>query len=151
MREGLCVPVGLCSIQCRTECTTESSTESSIESSTACIGTLVVLLNVILLNFSYFCILDLVFKSLEIHTVHGRKIFHTWEECEKLIQSGAVKPGLVMKIVAIQNIRVAIRFTTLIKPNELVLKKPNEFVLQLASPLKPAFQLIVKWLSGSTS
>ena len=120
MREGLCVPVGLCSIQCRTECTTESSTESSIESSTACIGTLVVLLNVILLNFSYFCILDLVFKSLEIHTVHGRKIFHTWEECEKLIQSGAVKPGLVMKIVAIQNIRVAIRFTTLIKPNEFV-------------------------------
>ena len=49
------------------------------------------------LNFFNFCILDLVFKSLEIHTVHGRKIFHTWEECEKLIQSGAVKPGLVMK------------------------------------------------------
>jgi threonine 3-dehydrogenase len=31
---------------------------------------------------------DLVFKSLEIHTVHGRKIFHTWKECEKLISSG---------------------------------------------------------------
>ena len=48
-------------------------------------------------EFLNFYFLDLVFKSLEIHTVHGRKIFHTWEECEKLIQSGAVKPGLVMK------------------------------------------------------
>ena len=37
---------------------------------------------------------DLIFKSLEIHSVHGRKIFHTWEECEKLIESGRVKPGL---------------------------------------------------------
>ena len=46
--------------------------------------------------FLNFLILDLVFKSLEIHTVHGRRIFHTWEECEKLIQSGAVKPGLVI-------------------------------------------------------
>ena len=37
--------------------------------------------------------LDLVFKSLEVHTVHGRRIFHSWEECEKLIHSGLVKPG----------------------------------------------------------
>ena len=37
---------------------------------------------------------DLIFKSLEIHSVHGRKIFHTWEECEKLIESGKVQPGL---------------------------------------------------------
>ena len=56
-----------------------------------------VLLDVILLSVLMSFILDLVFKSLEIHTVHGRKIFHTWEECEKLIQSGAVKPGLVIK------------------------------------------------------
>ena len=50
----------------------------------------------IVLRFLVFHFLDLVFKSLEIHTVHGRKIFHTWEECEKLIQSGAVKPGPVI-------------------------------------------------------
>ena len=40
---------------------------------------------------------DLIFKSLEIHSVHGRKIFHTWEECEKLIESGRVKPVLKTK------------------------------------------------------
>ena len=26
------------------------------------------------------------------HTVHGRRIFHSWEECEKLIASGQVAP-----------------------------------------------------------
>jgi len=39
---------------------------------------------------------DLVFKSLEIHTVHGRRIFHTWEQCEKLIESGQVVPELTV-------------------------------------------------------
>ena len=33
---------------------------------------------------------DLVFKSLEIHTVHGRRIFHTWREVEKLIETKKV-------------------------------------------------------------
>ena len=28
---------------------------------------------------------DIVFKSLTINSVHGRRIFHTWEECERLI------------------------------------------------------------------
>jgi len=39
---------------------------------------------------------DLIFKSLEIHSVHGRKIFHTWEQCEKLIESGRVKPEMTV-------------------------------------------------------
>merc|ERR1719370_1533953 len=39
---------------------------------------------------------DLVFKSLEIHTVHGRRIFHTWEECEQLISSGKVVPEITV-------------------------------------------------------
>jgi len=33
---------------------------------------------------------DIVFKSLTLKTIHGRKIFHTWEECEKLLASNAV-------------------------------------------------------------
>ena len=28
---------------------------------------------------------NVVFKSLTMKTVHGRRIFHTWEQCEKLI------------------------------------------------------------------
>ena len=28
---------------------------------------------------------DIVFKSLTLKTIHGRKIFHTWEETEKLV------------------------------------------------------------------
>ena len=28
---------------------------------------------------------DIVFKSLNLNSVHGRRIFHTWEECERLI------------------------------------------------------------------
>lgn len=28
---------------------------------------------------------NVVFKSLTLKTVHGRKIFHTWEETEKLV------------------------------------------------------------------
>ena len=39
---------------------------------------------------------DLVFKSLEIHTVHGRRIFHSWAACEQLIASGQVKPELTV-------------------------------------------------------
>ena len=29
---------------------------------------------------------NIVFKSITLKTVHGRKIFHSWEESEKLIQ-----------------------------------------------------------------
>ena len=28
---------------------------------------------------------NIVFKSITLKTVHGRKIFHTWKESEKLI------------------------------------------------------------------
>ncbi|GAB1602889.1 uncharacterized protein LOC115212403 [Argonauta hians] len=33
---------------------------------------------------------DIVFKSLTLKTVHGRRIFHTWECCEMLVFSGQV-------------------------------------------------------------
>ncbi|XP_066977577.1 L-threonine 3-dehydrogenase-like isoform X2 [Macrobrachium rosenbergii] len=33
---------------------------------------------------------DIVFKSLTLKTVHGRRIFHTWKECEQLIAGGLV-------------------------------------------------------------
>ena len=33
---------------------------------------------------------NLIFKSVTLTTVHGRRIFHTWEECERLIQEGKV-------------------------------------------------------------
>ncbi|XP_039273046.2 L-threonine 3-dehydrogenase-like [Styela clava] len=39
---------------------------------------------------------DIVFKSLTINTVHGRRIFHTWEECEKLIVEKKVDPSIVI-------------------------------------------------------
>lgn len=39
---------------------------------------------------------DIVFKSLTITTVHGRRIFHTWEECEKLIANKKVNPSLLV-------------------------------------------------------
>lgn len=35
-----------------------------------------------------------VFKSLTLKTVHGRRIFHTWEECERLIAEGKCQPEL---------------------------------------------------------
>lgn len=35
---------------------------------------------------------DVIFKSLTIKSVHGRRIFHTWEECEKLISDGKCNP-----------------------------------------------------------
>lgn len=34
---------------------------------------------------------DLVFKSLEIHTVHGRRIFHTWKQCEGIFNANNIK------------------------------------------------------------
>lgn len=39
---------------------------------------------------------DIVFKSLTLNTVHGRRIFHTWEECEKLVAEKKVNPSLVI-------------------------------------------------------
>ena len=33
----------------------------------------------------------LFFQSLTLKTVHGRKIFHTWERCEEMIANGQVK------------------------------------------------------------
>ena len=34
---------------------------------------------------------DVIFKSLTMKTVHGRRIFDTWEQCEKLIKDKKVK------------------------------------------------------------
>ncbi|KAG7163912.1 L-threonine 3-dehydrogenase-like 2 [Homarus americanus] len=39
---------------------------------------------------------DVVFKSLTLKTVHGRRIFHTWEECERLLADGLVNVGPVV-------------------------------------------------------
>nr|XP_018669010.1 uncharacterized protein LOC100180278 [Ciona intestinalis] len=39
---------------------------------------------------------DILFKSLTLTTVHGRRIFHTWIECEKLIAEKKVNPQLVV-------------------------------------------------------
>lgn len=39
---------------------------------------------------------DLIFKSLEVHTVHGRRIFHTWRAVEDLIATGRIKPEMVV-------------------------------------------------------
>lgn len=39
---------------------------------------------------------DIVFKSLELHTVHGRRIFETWTQCEKLIADGKVDPKKIV-------------------------------------------------------
>ena len=33
---------------------------------------------------------DVIFKSLTLKTVHGRRIFDTWEQCEKLIHDKKV-------------------------------------------------------------
>lgn len=32
---------------------------------------------------------NVVFKSLTMKTIHGRKIFHTWEETEKIVATNA--------------------------------------------------------------
>ena len=33
---------------------------------------------------------NVVFKSIELKTVHGRRIWSTWEDCEALIADGKV-------------------------------------------------------------
>nr|KAG5703162.1 hypothetical protein BaRGS_027327 [Batillaria attramentaria] len=33
---------------------------------------------------------DVVFKALTLKSVHGRLVFHTWEEIEKLVAEGKV-------------------------------------------------------------
>jgi len=33
---------------------------------------------------------DFIFKSITLKTIHGRKIFHTWEQAEKLLAKGKV-------------------------------------------------------------
>ncbi len=39
----------------------------------------------------------MVFKCLTLKSVHGRRIFHTWKECEKLIADKKVNAQLVLK------------------------------------------------------
>lgn len=39
---------------------------------------------------------DIVFKSLQLRTIHGRRIFHTWKEAERLILEGLVDPRLIV-------------------------------------------------------
>lgn len=39
---------------------------------------------------------DIVFKSLTINTVHGRRIFHTWEQCERLVAEKKVDPSIII-------------------------------------------------------
>ena len=34
---------------------------------------------------------NVVFKSLTLKTIHGRKIFHTWEETEEIVASNRYK------------------------------------------------------------
>ncbi|KAL5019086.1 hypothetical protein ScPMuIL_004808 [Solemya velum] len=42
---------------------------------------------------------DIVFKALTLKTVHGRRIFHTWEEAEKLVADGKVNMDLIISHV----------------------------------------------------
>jgi len=37
-----------------------------------------------------------IFKSVTLKTVHGRRIFHTWKECEQLIANGQVDPTMIV-------------------------------------------------------
>jgi len=39
---------------------------------------------------------NVLFKSLTLTTVHGRRIFHTWEACEALVSSGKVDPTIII-------------------------------------------------------
>ena len=39
---------------------------------------------------------DIIFKSLTMHSIHGRRIFETWEACEALVAEGKVKPSLIV-------------------------------------------------------
>ena len=46
---------------------------------------------------------NLIFKSVTLTTVHGRRIFHTWEQCEELIAEGKVRRGLRDKILTLHS------------------------------------------------
>eukprot|EP00755_Sulcionema_specki_P018539 Sspe_Gene.67133::Locus_39638_Transcript_1_1_Confidence_1.000_Length_1518::g.67133::m.67133 len=39
---------------------------------------------------------DFVFRSRTVRGIHGRKIFHTWDECERLIAEGKCRPEVVV-------------------------------------------------------
>jgi len=39
---------------------------------------------------------DVIFKSLQLRTIHGRRIFHTWKEAERLIAEGKIQTSLVV-------------------------------------------------------
>ena len=41
---------------------------------------------------------NVIFKSLTLTTVHGRRIFHTWEQCESLIKQGKVNKQTSRKL-----------------------------------------------------
>ena len=42
---------------------------------------------------------NIVFKSITLKTVHGRKIFHSWEESERLIFEKASVPNSIIFVV----------------------------------------------------
>lgn len=39
---------------------------------------------------------NVIFKSLTLKAVHGRRIFHTWEQCEQMIADGKVDPTMIV-------------------------------------------------------
>jgi len=39
---------------------------------------------------------NVIFKNITLKTVHGRRIWSTWEDCEALIADGKVKPELIV-------------------------------------------------------
>jgi len=43
---------------------------------------------------------EFLFRVITVKTVHGRKMFHTWEECEKLLAEGKVniEPALTHEL-----------------------------------------------------
>ena len=45
---------------------------------------------------SRFCSYIVVFKALTLKTVHGRRIFHTWEETEALVADGKIDVNKVI-------------------------------------------------------
>ena len=45
---------------------------------------------------------NIVFKSITLKTVHGRKIFHSWIESEKLIQEKKYEIVFIQLIVLIR-------------------------------------------------
>lgn len=42
---------------------------------------------------------DVIFKSITLTTVHGRRIFHTWQQCERLILEGKVWLQLLSNVL----------------------------------------------------